>query len=131
MYGNRVSKTGKRVSEAKMTSVALSEAKGWYAALMDAEFKGRGDREKAVRGRLADKTGVPESYLYRLQYKTREMKDIAGSAYRALMLAYDDMCLRNEEAAAKHRADRHALRKAHATADKRSEKGVGMGEASN
>ncbi|MDX0801669.1 hypothetical protein GOD37_22135 [Sinorhizobium medicae] len=133
MYGNRVSKSGKRVSEAKMTSVALSEAKGWYAALMNAEFKGRGDREKAVRGRLADKTGIPESYLYRLQYKTREMRDIAGSAYRALMLAhmaYEEMCLRNEEAAAKHRAERHALRKAHATADKRSDQSVGMGEAS-
>lgn len=73
-----------------MTSAALTEAKGWYAALMDAEFKGRGDREKAVRGRIADETGIPESYLYRLQYKTRGMKDVAGSAYRALILQQGD-----------------------------------------
>lgn len=113
-----------------MTSAALTEAKGWYAALMDAEFKGRGDREKAVRGRIADETGIPESYLYRLQYKTRGMKDVAGSAYRALMLAYEDLCQRNEEAAAKHRAERLELRKANATNRKRSHQSVGMGEAS-
>lgn len=114
-----------------MTSAALTEAKGWYAALMDAEFKGRGDREKAVRGRISDETGIPESYLYRLQYKTRGMKDVAGSAYRALMLAYDDLCLRNEEAAANHRAARKELRSTHAPARKRARKSVGMGEASN
>lgn len=114
-----------------MTSVALNEAKGWATALMDAEFKGRGDREKSVRGRVADKTGVPESYLFRLQYKTREMKDVAGSVYRALMLAYEDMCLKNEEAAAKHRADRHELRKVNEANHQRSKSSVGMGEASN
>ncbi|OWZ93541.1 hypothetical protein B9J07_12935 [Sinorhizobium sp. LM21] len=113
-----------------MTSAALTEAKGWYAALMDAEFKGRGDREKSVRGRIADETGIPESYLYRLQYKTRGMKDVAGSAYRALMLAYEDLCQKNEEAAAKHRAERLKLRKANATNRKRSHPSVGMGEAS-
>ena len=131
MYGNRVSEIGKRVSEAKMTSVALNEAKGWATALMDDEFKGRGDREKTVRGRVSVKTGIPESYLFRLQYKTREMKDVAGSVYRALMLAYDDMCLRNEEMAAKHRADRQALRKSHETDHRRSDESVGMGEASD
>ncbi|MFK0273678.1 hypothetical protein ACIQUG_08380 [Ensifer sp. NPDC090286] len=131
MYGKRVSRSGKPVSEAKMTSSALIEAKGWYAALMDAEFKGRGDREKAIRGRISDETGIPESYLYRLQYKTRGMKDVAGSAYRALMLAYDDLCLRNEVAAAQHRAARKELRSTHAPARKRSDKSVGMGEASN
>lgn len=131
MSGNRVSETGKRVSEAKMTSVALNEAKTWADKLMDLEFKGRGDREKSARGRLSDKIGVPESYLFRLQYKTREMKDVAGSVYRALMLAYEDMCLKNEEAAAKHRADRHELRKVNEANHQRSKSSVGMGEASN
>lgn len=114
-----------------MTSVALNEAKTWADKLMDLEFKGRGDREKSARGRLSDKIGVPESYLYRLQYKTRDMKDVAGSVYRALMLAYEDMCLKNEEAAAKHRAERNELRSTHAADNQRSEQSVGMGEASN
>jgi hypothetical protein len=131
MYGNKISKNGKHVSEAKMTSVALDEAKSWYAALMNAEFKGRGDREKSVRGRLSDQTGVPESYLFRLQYKSREMKDVAGSAYRALKLAYDEMCVRNEEAAARYDAERVALRSTHAADSKRAQKSVEMGEAPN
>ncbi|MFQ6184400.1 hypothetical protein ACLMJV_20940 [Sinorhizobium meliloti] len=114
-----------------MTSVALTEAKDWYDALMSAEFKGRGDREKSARGRISDETGIPESYLYRLQYKTREMTDVAGSAYRALMLAYDKLCLKNEEAAAKHRAARKELRSTYAAGKKRARSRVGMGEASN
>jgi hypothetical protein len=130
MYGNRVSKSGKRVSEAKMTSVALTEAKDWYDALMNAEFKGRGDREKSVRGRISDETGIPESYLYRLQYKTREMKDVAGSAYRALRLAYIDLCRKNEDAAEAYRAERIELRSTHAAVKKRARSRVGMGEAS-
>lgn len=92
-------------------NIALSEAKDWHDKLMDAEFKGRGDREKSVRGRLSKRTGIPESYLFRLQYKVREMTDVAGSAYRALMLAHDELCARNEEAADAMRAERIELRK--------------------
>lgn len=77
---------------------------------MDAEFKGRGDREKSVRGRLAAKTGIPESYLYRLQYRFAEMRDVAGSAYRALKLAHDELCARNEAKADAMRAERMRLR---------------------
>lgn len=106
MYGKRFSENGKKVSEVEMTSIALIEAKGWHDELMDHEFRGRGDREKSVRGRLSDKTGIPESYLYRLQYKTSEMKDVAGSAYRALMHAYDELCRRNEMAADRYREQR-------------------------
>jgi hypothetical protein len=109
MYGKSVSADGKRVSEGKMSTIALSEAKDWHDRLMDAEFKGRGDREKAVRGRLSKRTGIPESYLFRLQYKVREMTDVAGSAYRALMLAHDELCARNEEAADAMRAERKKL----------------------
>jgi len=89
-----------------MTSLALSEAKGWADALMNREFRGRGDKEKSARYRLAKNTGIPESYLFRLQYKTAEMKDVAGSVYRALMIAYDKACVANEEAAERYRAAR-------------------------
>ncbi|MEI4482203.1 MULTISPECIES: hypothetical protein [unclassified Phyllobacterium] len=111
MYGKRVSENGKRVSEGSMSNTALSEAKTWADALMDAEWRGRKDRDGPVRYRVSKKTGVPESYLYRLQYKTAEMKDVAGSVYRSLMLAYEELCERNENAADAMREQRQALRK--------------------
>jgi hypothetical protein len=106
MYGNWFSKNGKNVSEDHMTSTALIEAKGWAEELMNREFSGRGDREKSARYRLSKKTGVPESYLFRLQYKTREMKDVAGEVYRRLRLYYVEACLANEEAADRYRSER-------------------------
>lgn len=102
-----------------MTSIALNEAKTWHDELMNAEFRGRGDREKSARGRLSDKTGIPESYLFRLAYKTAEMKDIAGSAYRSLMIAYDEMCERNEAAADRSAAARASLKAKHETTDEK------------
>jgi hypothetical protein len=93
-----------------MTDTALNEAKGWADALLDREFRGRGDREKSVRHRLAKKIGIPESYLFRLQYKTRDMKEVAGSVYRALMIAYHNACEKNEAAADRYRDERLRLR---------------------
>lgn len=69
-----------------MSNPALNEAVSWTAQLMDAEWKGRRDRENLVRYRLAKRLGVSESYLFRLQYKKHEMSDVKGSVYRALML---------------------------------------------
>ncbi|AWC25387.1 hypothetical protein CO731_04882 [Aminobacter sp. MSH1] len=70
-----------------MNNAALTEAAKWAGELMDAEWKGRRDKENLVRYRLAKSIGVSESYLFRLQYKTREMTDVRGSVYRALLLA--------------------------------------------
>ena len=92
-----------------MTTAALAEAVKWNEKLLDAEFKGRKDKDYLARSRLAERLGVKESYLFRLQYKTEEMKDVAGSVYRALMHAYADMCARNEEAADAMRAERKKL----------------------
>jgi hypothetical protein len=116
--GKSVSEFGKKRSEDDMTSIALIEAKSFADALMDHEFKGRGDKEKSVRFRLAKRCGVPESYLYRLQYKTRDMKDVAGEVYRRLRMEYEAMCIANEEAAARLRADRLAMRGDHETTGK-------------
>lgn len=131
MSGNSVSRSGKNGSE-NMTSMALIEAKGWADQLMDSEFRGRGDKEKSARYRLSKKTGVPESYLFRLQYKTAEMKDVAGSVYRALMIAYDNACRSNEEAADKYRAQRLGMRGHHETADEKpAQAGLGMDSSTN
>lgn len=131
MNGNSVSRSGKNGSE-NMTSMALIEAKGWADQLMDSEFRGRGDKEKSARYRLSKKTGVPESYLFRLQYKTAEMKDVAGSVYRALMIAYDSACRSNEDAADKYRAERLGLRGQHETTDEKSASAaLGMDSSKN
>ncbi len=114
-----------------MSSAALIEAKDWADELLSKEFKGRGDKEYLARYRLSKRIGVSESYLYRLQYKTREMKEVAGSVYRALMLAYEDLCLTNEDAAARYRADRKKLRKLHAADQQLARTGMGVGEASD
>ena len=98
-----------------MSDTALTQAKGWADALLDREFRGRGDKEKSVRHRLAKKIGIPESYLFRLQYKTRDMKEVAGSVYRALMIAYHNACEKNEAAADRYRDERLRLRGTHET----------------
>lgn len=129
MNGKSVSEFGKKRSEDDMTSIALIEAKSFADALMDHEFNGRGDREKSVRYRLAKKCGVPESYLYRLQYKTRDMKDVAGEVYRRLRIEYENMCRANEEAADRYRAERLAMRGEHEATGKEPVKThLGMGE---
>ena len=71
-------------------TVALREALQWHDALMDLEFKGRKDKESAARFRLSKKTGVPESYLFRLAHKRRDMRDVAGEVYRRLCVAIED-----------------------------------------
>lgn len=125
MFGKRVSETGKKLSEGHMTSMALIEAKSWADELMNTEFRGRGDKEKSARYRLSKRTGVPESYLFRLQYKTGEMKDVAGSVYRALMIAYENACKANEEAADRYRSERQRI--THETTDQKpASAGVGM-----
>lgn len=126
MYDKSVSESGKRVSEGEMSTEALLEAKGWADLLMDREFKGRGDREKSVRGRLSSKTGIPESYLFRLQYKASEMKDVAGEVYRRLGIAYREMCARNEAAADLMKAERLELRKSHAADQEPAVQVLGM-----
>lgn len=117
MYGKWFSARGKNVSEDEMSSVALRQAKSWFDTLMEHEFRGRGDREKSVRGRLSDRTGIPESYLYRLQYKASEMRDVAGEAYRRLQNEYEALCLKNEAAADRYRDER--LGRKHETANEK------------
>ena len=131
MNGNSFSKTGKNISEDKMSTTALIEAKKWSEVLMDAEWRGRRDRDAAVRYRLSKKTGIPESYLYRLQYKTAQMKDVAGSVYRSLMLAYEDLCQRTENAADAMREQRLALRVNNEISQEPASVGQGMDSTRN
>lgn len=130
MSDNRISQNGNFVSEDGMSSTALVEAKGWYDDLMAREFRGRGDREKSARGRVADKIGVPETWLFDLQYKSQGKKDVRGALYRALMLGirkYDALCQANEDAADRYKAERLNIRGNHEKADEKpASAGLGM-----
>lgn len=111
-----------------MSTQALSDAKTWLDVLHDAEFRGRKDTDGAARYRLASRLGVKESYLYRLQYRAEEMKDVAGEVYRRLKLAYEGLCERNETAADAYRAQRLGMgNPTNATTDQKpSAAGLGM-----
>lgn len=108
---------------------AIDDARYWAEELQKAEYKGLGDTREAARYRVARRTGVSESYLKRLRYRYEEMTDVAGSAYRALMLAYSDMCQRNNAAAEDYRAERLTLRANHETYDEPVQTDMGEGSA--
>lgn len=113
-----------------MSTTALGEARDYLDALHDAEYRGRKDTDGAARYRLATRLGVKESYLFRLQYRAAEMKDVAGEVYRRLRLAYVEMCERNEKAAGAYRAERLELKEQrHAVHQKPDRSGVGEGAA--
>lgn len=112
-----------------MGFTAIDDARFWAEELQKAEYKGLGDTREAARYRVARRTGVSESYLKRLRYRYEEMTDVAGSAYRALMLAYNDMCQRNNAAADEYRAERLTLRANHETYDEPVQTDMGEGSA--
>jgi len=103
-----------------MASVALKESIGWLDELMDREFNGRGDKEYLIRHRISENSGVPERYLYRLQYQAKEMKDVAGEYYRRLRLYYESICQTQEAAADRYRDERLGMRGHHEKADERA-----------
>lgn len=109
-----------------MSTAALVDAQKWAEELQKAEHRGLGDTREAARFRLSRRIGVPESYLARLRYKSEEMSDVAGSVYRALMLAYNDLCVANEKAADDSRTERLKIEERNATAEKHMSTAVGM-----
>lgn len=126
--GKSVSGFGNSLRRTNHEEVALDEARFWAEELQKAEFKGLGDTREAARFRVSQRTGIEESYLKRLRYKWREMGEVAGSKYRALMLAYEDLVQRNEAAAREYRAKRQELQKdRHAACLERAHQGVGEG----
>jgi hypothetical protein len=113
-----------------MSTQALSDAKTWLEVLHDAEFRGRKDTDGAARYRLATRLGVKENYLFRLQYRAEEMKDVAGEVYRRLGIAYAAICETNEKAAAAYRAERLQLKaERYAVDNQRARESVGESRA--
>lgn len=93
-----------------MKTTALIEAEGWYAEIRDHLHDGWTDNKHSALHKVARRTGLPISYINRLQYKARDMRDIGGEAYRRLKLAYEELCEKNEAAADGYRAERQRLK---------------------
>jgi hypothetical protein len=130
MKGYSVSDSGNSLRRTNHEAVALDEARFWAEELQKAEFRGLGDTREAARFRVAQRTGIEESYLKRLRYKWREMGEVAGSKYRALMLAYEELVSANDAAASEYRRERRELRDQRNEADlERAQTSVGEGGA--
>lgn len=110
MKDKNIGKFAKSRSESEMSTTALHEGRKYYDGLMDAEYRGRKDRNASARARLADDMGVNETKLLRLEYKIEEMRDIGGELYRRLQIWYRAICEKNEAAAAEMRAERLRIR---------------------
>lgn len=116
MSDKRFSARAKSCSEsAKMSLVfdhdtaALRESCDWLEHLTLSEFRGRGDTVGAARARLAKRIGIRPSYANRLWNKAAEMTGVAGGAYRALKLAYEEQCQRIEDRGDHYRSLREGL----------------------
>lgn len=82
----------------------------WLERLAHDSFRGRGDTITAARDRAAKKCGAPISKAKRLWDRWQTMKTVAGDVMIPLMLAYEDLCERNEAAAREYRDERQELR---------------------
>jgi len=94
-------------------AAALRESCKMLEALTFSEFRGRGDTVGAARARVAKRIGLRASYADRLWNKAREMTGVAGGAYRALKLAYEEQCRRIEDRGDQYRSLREGLSNGH------------------
>lgn len=90
--------------------MTIVEETVFYAETLQARaFRGIGDTREAARWRVAVMTGVPESFLKKLRYEARIMRDVAGSRYRALRDAYEAAVEEEARKALAARAEREAI----------------------
>ncbi|WP_146097126.1 hypothetical protein [Brucella oryzae] len=109
--------------------MATNERAGfWLEKLMQANHRGPTDTWTAARDRVAIKAGIEPSMAKRIWQRWRNMTDVSGDTLLKLMLAYDDLCQRNDAAADHYKAVRLTLREDHETYDEPVQ--TDMGEAS-
>lgn len=118
---------------------ALSDTKGmttpekaefWLHGLAWSMHKGRHDTWSAARDRAAEEAGIELTIAKRIWQRWENMKDVSGSALLGLMVAYEDACLRNENAIEAYRAERLKLKaQRHAVDHRRARESVGASNA--
>ncbi len=100
----------------------------WLERLMDESHRGPTDTWTAARDRVAKEAGIELSMAKRIWQRWRTMTDVSGDTLLKLMLAYNEMCQRNNAAADEYRAERLTLRANHEDTEEHAE--ASMGEAS-
>ena len=105
------------------------KANHWLESLAQAAYRGRHDTWTAARDRAAKKAGVELPMAERIWKRWKTMNDVGGETVLKLMLAYEDLCRRNEEAAAADRAERLELRKSNEVDRKPAPAGMGADSA--
>lgn len=93
--------------------------------LMQANHRGPTDTWSAARDRTARKVGLDPSMAKRIWQRWRTMTDVSGDALIKLMLAYDAMCQRNEEAADAYKVERLNIRASNETSSEPVQTGMG------
>jgi|GEM_PF-2304287 len=101
----------------------------WLERLMDESHRGPTDTWTAARDRVAAKAGIEPSMAKRIWQRWRTMTDVSGDTLLKLMLAYDDMCQRNDAAADHYKATRLTLREDHETYNEPVKTDMGEGSA--
>lgn len=101
----------------------------WLERLMDESHRGPTDTWTAARDRVAAKAGIEPSMAKRIWQRWRTMTDVSGDTLLKLMLAYNDMCQRNDAAADDYKAERLTLRANHETYDEPVQTDMGEGSA--
>ncbi|WP_144405868.1 hypothetical protein [Brucella anthropi] len=110
--------------------MATNERAGfWLEKLMQANHRGPTDTWTAARDRVAIKAGIEPSMAKRIWQRWRNMTDVSGDTLLKLMLAYDDLCQRNDAAADHYKAVRLTLREDHETYDEPVQTDMGEGSA--
>lgn len=107
-------------------------AEFWLQALARAAHRGRHDTWTAARDRAAEEAGLPRTIAQRIWQRWHSMQDVGGEALLKLMLAYENLCERNEAAADRNEADRLKLKAIrHAATEKPAEAGKDTNHARN
>jgi hypothetical protein len=75
------------------------KANYWLETLAKASYRGRHDTWTAARDRAARKAGIKLTMAQRIWQRWEDMNDVGGDAVIKLMLAYEELCQRTENAA--------------------------------
>jgi hypothetical protein len=103
----------------------------WLEKLSEAAYRGRYDTWTAARDRAAKNAGVELSMAKRIWQRWADMKDVGGETVIKLMLAYNEMCRLNDEAAANSKAKRVELRDSNEINPEHAQPSVGIRAAQN
>jgi DNA-binding LacI/PurR family transcriptional regulator len=97
------------------SSIAATEAFDFLNAGVRKHYRGAGDTPTAARDRAAREAGISRSQAERVWKRWRSMPSVDGDVYRALRNAYEHLCSRVENTAARIDREAQDIEEAHET----------------